>query len=46
MVAILMIPANLTTLNFLNVKVLLNKGYEVIISVHDVIHQILLCDSN
>ena len=36
MVAILMIPVKLATLGLLKIKVFLNKGYNIIIFVHDV----------
>ena len=36
MVVILMMPAKMATLDFLKIKVFLNKGYDVIIYVHDV----------
>ena len=36
MVAILMMSAKLATLGFLKIKVFQNKGYDVIISSHDV----------
>ena len=41
MVGILMISAKLSTLGLLEIKVLRNKGYDVIISVHHVINKIL-----
>ena len=46
MVAILMMTAKLGTLGLLKIKVFCNKGYDVIISVHDVTSKILSCDSN
>ena len=46
MVAILMISAKLTNLGLLKIKVFWNKGYDVIISVHDVNSKILSRDSN
>ena len=46
MVAILMMSAKLATLGLLKIKVFWNKGYDVIISVHDVTNKILSRDSN
>ena len=46
MVAILMIWTKLATLGILKIKVFLNKGYYVIIFVHDVTSKILSRDSN
>ena len=46
MVAILMMSAKLIALGLLKIKVFLNKGYDVITSVHDVNNKILLRDSN
>ena len=46
MVAILIIPAKMATLDLLKIKVFWNKGYDVIISVHDVTNKILSRDSN
>ena len=40
-VAILMIPAKLVTLGLLKIRVFFNKGYDVIVSVHDVTNDIL-----
>ena len=45
MVAILM-SAKLATLGLLKIKIFWNKGYEVIISVHDITNKILLRGSN
>ena len=45
MVAILMISAKLATLGYLKIKVFWNKGYDVIISAHDVTNIVLLIDS-
>ena len=39
-----MIPAKMTTLGLLEVKVFWNEGYEVIIPVHDVFNKILSHD--
>ena len=46
MVAILMRLANLAILGFLTIEVLRNKGYDAIISVHNVTKKSLLRDSN
>ena len=46
MVAILMMSAKMATLGLLKIKVFWNKGYDVIISVHDVTNKILSRDSN
>ena len=46
MVSILMMSAKLVTPGLLKVKVFWNKGYDVIISVHDVKNIILSLDSN
>ena len=46
MVTSLMMSAKLATLRLLNIKVFWNVGYDVIISVHDVINKILSRDSN
>ena len=46
MVTILMMPAKMTTLGLLKIKVFCNKDYEVITFVHDVTNKILLSDSN
>ena len=46
MVTILMILAKVATKGFLTIKVFWNKGYGVIISLHDVTYKILLHDSN
>ena len=46
MVAILMMSANLATLGLLKIKVVWNKGYNVIISFDDVTNKILSLDSN
>ena len=40
MVAILIISAKLVALGLLKVKIFWNKGYDIIISIHDVINQI------
>ena len=40
MVTILMMSVKLATLGLLKIKVLWNKGYDVIISVHDVTKKI------
>ena len=46
MVVIMMISAKLTTPGLLKIKVFWNKGYDVIIRIHDVTTKILSCDSN
>ena len=46
MVTILMMSAKMATLGLFRNKVFWNKGYEVIISVHDVTNKILSRDSN
>ena len=46
MVEFLMMSAKLATLGLLKIKVFWNKGYDVIISVHDVTNKILSRDSN
>ena len=46
MVTILTMSAKLTTPGVLKIKVFWNKGYDAIISDHDVSNKILLRDSN
>ena len=46
MVIILMMSAKVTTPGLLKTKLFWNKGYDVIVSVHDVNNKILSCDSN
>ena len=46
MVAIGMMSAKMATLGLLKIKVFWNKGYDVIIYVHDVTNKILSRDSN
>ena len=46
MVTILMISAKTNTLGFVKIKAFWNKGYDVIISVHDFTNKILSRDSN
>ena len=46
MVAILMTSAKLATLGLLKSNIFWNKGYGVIIFIHDVTNKILLRDSN
>ena len=46
MVPILMMSAKLATLGLIKWKVFWNKGYKVIVSVHDVPNEILLLESN
>ena len=45
MVTILMMSAKMATLGFLKIKVFWNKGYDVIIYVHDVTSKMLSSDS-
>ena len=46
MAAILMVSAKLATLGLLKINLFWNKGYDIIISVHDVTNKMLSCDSN
>ena len=46
LVAILMMPAKLATLDALKIKVFGNKVYDVMIAVHDITNEILSRDSN
>ena len=46
MVTILMMAAKLATLDLPKIKVLWNKGYNVLIFVHDVTNKILLLELN
>ena len=46
MVATLMMPAKIATLGPLKMKVFSNKGYDVILFVHDATNKILSRDSN
>ena len=46
MVTILMMSAKMATPGLLKIRVFWNKGYDVIISVHDVTNKILSRDSN
>ena len=46
MVTTLMISAKLATLGLLEIKLLLNKSYDVITYVEDVSNKTLSCDSN
>ena len=46
MVVTLKMPAKLATLGLLKLKSLWNKDYDIIISVHDVINEILLSEPN
>ena len=46
MVTILMMSAKISTSGLLKIKVFWNKGYDVIISAHDVTSKILSRDSN
>ena len=45
MVMILMMSSKLATLGLLKIKVFSNKGYNIIISVHDVTNKVLSCES-
>ena len=46
MVAILIMLAKVATLGLFETKLFLNRGFDVIKSIHDVINKILLGDSN
>ena len=46
MVTILIMSAKIVTVAFLKITVFLNKGYDLITSVHDVTNKILLRDLN
>ena len=46
MVTILMMSAKMATLGLLKIRVFWNKGYDVIISTHDVTNKFLSHDSN
>ena len=46
MVTILLMSAKMATLGLLKIRVFWNKGYDVIISVHDITNKFLLRDSN
>ena len=46
MVKILMMSAKMATPGFLKIKVFWNKGYDAIISAHDVTNKIVSRDSN
>ena len=46
MVTVLMMSAKMATLGFFKIKILWNKGDDVIISLHDVTSKILSRDSN
>ena len=46
MVTILMMSSKIATLSFVKIKVFRNKGYDIIISVYDVINKNFSCDSN
>ena len=46
MVIILMISVKLATLGIIKIKVFWNKGYDVIISVHELTNKFLSPDSN
>ena len=46
MVTILMVSAKMATPGILKIKIFLNKDYDALLSVHDVINKILSRDSN
>ena len=46
MVAILMTSEKLATLGFLKIKAILNKVYDFMNSINDIMNKILSCDSN
>ena len=46
MVTILMMSAKMATLGLLKIEVFRNKGYDIKISVYDIINKNLSCDSN
>ena len=46
MVTILMMSAKMATLGLFKISVFLNKGYDVIISGHEVANKFLSCDSD
>ena len=46
MVNTLMVPAKMATVDLLEIKVFRNKGYDIIISVYDIVNKNLSCDSN
>ena len=46
MLKILMMSAKMANLGCLKKKVFQNKGYDIIISLHDVTNKILSCNSN
>ena len=46
MVTILIMSAKMATPGLLKIKIFWNKGYDVIVSVHEVFNKILSCDSN
>ena len=46
MIAIFMISAKLATLGLLKIKIFWNKGYDFMISLHDVINNIFSRESN
>ena len=46
MIAILMMSTNLATPGLREIKVFWNKGYDFIISVHDVTNKVFLLDAN
>ena len=46
MVTILMMSAKMVTIGLLKIKIFWNKGYDVIISFHDITNRVLSSDSN
>ena len=46
MVAVLIISAKLATLGFLKIMIFSKKGYDIMISVHEIANKILSHDSN
>ena len=40
-----MMPVNIATSGLLKIKVYWNKGYDIIIYIHDVTSKVLVCDS-
>ena len=46
MVSILMMSAKMVTLDLLKIKVFSNKGYDVIISFHDITNRVLSRESS
>ena len=46
MITILMVPAKMATLGLLKIRIFWNKGYDVIISAHEVTNKFLSPDLN